>query len=80
MIHAGAVGLVLIMGVLSVVVGGVVVVFPVASVQGGGIGKAPRGGALCAKAQSDSVVASVYFTTCRSSGPIRPGPKRMLWS
>ena len=42
--------------------------------------KAPRGGALCAKAQSDSVVASVYFTTCRPSGPIRPGPKRMLWS
>ena len=42
--------------------------------------KAPRGGALCAKAQSDSVVASVYFTTCRSSGPIRPGPKRKLWS
>ena len=42
--------------------------------------KAPRGGALCAKAQSDSVVASVYFTTCKSSGPIHPGPKRMLWS
>ena len=34
--------------------------------------KAPRGGALCAKAQSDSVVASVYFTTCKSSGPIHP--------
>ena len=25
--------------------------------------KAPRGGALCAKAQSDSVRASIYFTT-----------------
>ena len=34
--------------------------------------KAPRGGALCAKAQSDSVVASVYFTTCKSSGPFHP--------
>jgi len=42
--------------------------------------KAPRGGALCAKSQSDSVVASVYFTTCRSSGPFHPGPKRMLQS
>ena len=34
--------------------------------------KAPRGGALCAKAQSDSVVVSVYSATCKSSGPIHP--------
>ena len=71
--------MVLIMGVLSVVVGGVVVLFPVAAVQGG-IGKAPRGGALSAKAQSGSLVVSIYSATYKPSGPIRPGPKRMLWS
>ena len=44
--------------------------------------KAPRGGggALCAKAQSDSLVVSIYSATYKSSGPIHPGPKRMLWS
>ena len=48
MIHAGAVGLVLIIGVLSVVVG-VVVLFPVAAVRGGGMGKGTLWGCLGAK-------------------------------
>ena len=47
-IHAGAVGLVLIIGFLSVVVG-VVVLFPVAAVRGGVWEKAPRGGCLVCK-------------------------------
>ena len=34
--------------------------------------KAPSTGALSAKAQSDSVVVSVYSATCKSSGPIHP--------
>ena len=45
------------------------------------IEKAPRGGgALSAKAQSGSLVVSIYSATYKPSGPIRPGPKRMLWS
>ena len=35
----------------------------VGSLADWGIEKAPRRGAFCAKAQSDSVRASIYFTT-----------------
>ena len=37
-------------------------------------------GCLSAKAQSGSLVVSIYSATYKPSEPIRPGPKRMLWS
>ena len=80
MIHAGAVGLVLIIGVLSVVVGGVVVLFPVAAVRGG-MGKGTLWGCLlCKSPVGQRKGFYIFHRAAISVGPIPPDSKRMLWS